>query len=72
MLKMVILNLLKLSYFNKKEYSKAAKSYLKASELNPLEVSYYENAANSFMQSGKDDKAIELLKSIRKIKSYFW
>ena len=51
-------------YFNKKEYSKAAKSYLKASELNPLEVSYYENAANSFMQSGKDDKAIELLKKV--------
>ena len=51
-------------YFNKKEYLKAAKSYLKASELNPLEVSYYENAANSFMQSGKDDKAIELLKKV--------
>ena len=43
---------------------RAAKSFLKAAEFNPLEVSYYENAANSYMQLGEDDKAIEVLNDV--------
>ena len=49
------------NYFRKKNYIKAAESYVKALKFNPLENSYYENAANSYMQAGQDDKAIKIL-----------
>jgi len=51
-------------YFIDNKFQQAAKSFLKAAEFNPLEVSYYENAANSYMQSGEDDKAIEILTDV--------
>ena len=51
-------------FFIDKKFQQAAKSFLKASEFNPLEVSYYENAANSYMQLGEDDKAIEVLNDV--------
>lgn len=51
-------------YFNKKEFLKAAESFSRAIEFNPIEVSYYENAANAFMQLGNDEKAIELLNEV--------
>ena len=51
-------------YFKNKEFEKAAKSYTKAYGFNPTEVSYYENAANAYMQLGEDETAIEILKKV--------
>ena len=51
-------------YFKEKKFEKAAESFVRAYEYNPLELSYYENAANSYMQIGKDEKAIKILKDI--------
>ena len=55
-----------INYFNKKDFLKSAESFSKALRFNPLEVSYYENAANSYMQAGEDDKAIKTLNSLLK------
>ena len=51
-------------YFNEKKFENAAESFVRAFGFNPLELSYYENAANSYMQAGKDEKAIEILKDV--------
>lgn len=51
-------------FFKEKKFKEAALSFEKAYSLNPLEVSYYENAANSHMQVGNDKKAIEILKEV--------
>ena len=51
-------------YFKNKEYSKAAESFKRAYEFNPTEVSYYENAANAYMQLGEDETAIQILKDV--------
>ena len=48
-------------FFNKQDFLNAGIYYEDASKSNPIENSYYENAANSYMQAGKDDKAIEIL-----------
>lgn len=48
--------------FKEKSYLEAAELFENAYQFNPLELSYYENAANSYMQAGKDNKAIEILK----------
>lgn len=47
--------------FKNKNYLKAAELFEEAKNINPTENSYYENSANSYMQAGKDDKAIEIL-----------
>lgn len=51
-------------YFREKEFEKAAESFIKSYEFNPTEVSYYENAANAYMQMGEDQKAIQILKDV--------
>ena len=53
-------------HFSNKNFKEAAKSFEKAFEYNPQEVSYYENAANSYMQAGNDQKAIEILNDLIK------
>ena len=53
-------------FFNKKDFNRAAEYFSKAYNLNPKEVSYYENAANSYMQAGEDKKAIEILEKLIK------
>ena len=54
--------------FEEKKFKEAALSFVKASKLNPLEVSYLENAANSYMQFGDEQRAIEILeKMIREL-----
>lgn len=52
--------------FNNKKYDAAGSLYERAFELNPIEKAYSENAANSYMQAGKDQKAIEILNSLLK------
>jgi O-antigen ligase/tetratricopeptide (TPR) repeat protein len=51
-------------YFKNKEFEKAAKSFTKAYGFNPTEVSYYENAANAYMQLGEDETASQILKEV--------
>ena len=50
--------------FEEKKFKEAALSFVKASKLNPLEVSYLENAANSYMQFGDEQNAIEILEKM--------
>ena len=50
--------------FEEKKFKEAALSFVKASKLNPLEVSYLENAANSYMQFGDEQRAIEILEKM--------
>ena len=50
--------------FNEKKYSKAGELFLKASKLNPREIAYFENAANCFMKTGKNDRALEILLNV--------
>lgn len=45
-------------------FSGAAQNFLKASELNPLEVPYKENIANAYMQLSKFDKALDIVDEI--------
>lgn len=49
-------------FFNDDDYKAAAKMFREAYILNPRELSYVENEANSFMQLGEFSKAIEILK----------
>jgi O-antigen ligase/tetratricopeptide (TPR) repeat protein len=51
-------------FFKENKFKEAADSFEKAYSFNPQEVSYYENAANSYMQAGNDKKAIEILKEV--------
>jgi tetratricopeptide (TPR) repeat protein len=51
-------------FFKDNKFKEAAESFEKAYSFNPQEVSYYENAANSYMQLGDDKKAIEILKEV--------
>ena len=48
-------------FFKNKDYLNAGIYFENATKSNPIENSYYENAANSYMQAGKDDKAIRIL-----------
>lgn len=51
-------------YYNKKDYVSSAKLFLSASQYNPLEVAYLENAANSYMKANENKKAITILEKI--------
>jgi tetratricopeptide (TPR) repeat protein len=48
-------------FYEKKEYKVAADLFLQASNLNPFEFPYKENAANAYMQMGKDSLSLKLL-----------
>lgn len=50
--------------FEEGKFKESALSFLKASKLNPLEVSYIENAANAYMQFGNEKKAISILEEM--------
>ena len=50
--------------FENEEFEKAAQLFIKASELNPYELVYLENAANSYMKIGKDEEALDLLNKL--------
>ena len=44
---------------NKKKFLEAAQNFEKAAEINPLELPYFENAANAYMQISKLDEALK-------------
>ena len=48
-------------YYNQKDFINAAKFFLEASQYNPLEIAYFENAANSYMKANENKKAITIL-----------
>ena len=52
------------AYFEEENYIEAIKYFLLAAELNPYELVYLENAANSYMKIGKDKEALELLNKL--------
>ena len=54
-----------LKYFNSNEFEKAALEFEKASLLNPMDYSNYENAAIANYMIGNYDKP--LIKSIRQL-----
>ena len=49
-----------LDFFDKKDFVKAAERFERAAELNPLELPYFENAANAYLQYSNHEKAIEM------------
>lgn len=55
---------LALAQFNQQDYANAAKNFELAIAKNPLEYSYYENAATSNYLSGKLEKAVEQIDKV--------
>jgi tetratricopeptide (TPR) repeat protein len=51
-------------YFENRNYEMAGKSFEEASKLNRLEVPYFENAANAYIQAGENQKALEILNTV--------
>ncbi|MFL2597096.1 MAG: O-antigen ligase family protein [Flavobacteriaceae bacterium] len=51
-------------YYNQNDFINAAELFLEASQYNPLEIAYLENAANSFMKINEDKKAITILEKL--------
>lgn len=50
--------------FEQENYTEAIKYFLNASELNPYELVYLENAANSYLRLGNDNAALDLLNKL--------
>lgn len=50
--------------YEKKDYEKSAELFLKASQYNPKEISYIENAANCFNKLRKFNKSITMLEKL--------
>lgn len=50
--------------YEEKDYEKSAELFLKASELNPKEISYIENAANCFNKLKEFNKSITMLEKM--------
>jgi len=48
-----------LKNFEQKKFLEAAQNFEKAAEINPLELPYFENAANAYMQISKLDEALK-------------
>ena len=48
-----------LELYNQKKYIEAAQKFEEASALNPLEIPYYENAANAYLQLSNHEKTLE-------------
>ena len=48
-----------LKSFDNKQYLEAAKLFEKAAKINPLELPYFENAANAYFQNSNLEKALE-------------
>ena len=53
-----------LKFFDEKKYDKAAEKFYKAAILNPLELPYYENAANAYLQISNHEKTLEMVNYI--------
>ena len=51
-------------YYNQNDFINAAELFLEASQYNPLEIAYLENAANSYMKINEDKKAIAILEKL--------
>ena len=51
-------------YYNQNDFVNAAELFLEASQYNPLEIAYLENAANSFMKINQNKKAITILEKL--------
>lgn len=52
--------------FNEKDFNTALEYFNKASSLNPYEIPYRENLANTYSQLDKNEKAIEIINDIEK------
>ena len=48
-------------YYKQKDFINAAELFLEASQYNPLEIAYLENAANSYMKANENKKSITIL-----------
>jgi len=48
-----------LEHFNNKNFDSASKDFEQASKLNPLEIPYFSNAANAYLQLSDFDKVFE-------------
>ena len=51
-------------YYYQNDFVNAAELFLEASQYNPLEIAYLENAANSFMKINQNKKAITILEKL--------
>ncbi len=52
------------AYFSQKRFEEAAKLFLRASQLNPFELPYKENYANSLLRLGEFNKSLEVLNEL--------
>ncbi|MBT6447807.1 MAG: hypothetical protein HOK38_03565 [Flavobacteriaceae bacterium] len=52
------------SSFEDEDFEQAAELFLRASNINPLELPYKENTANAYMKIGKDSLALKLLNEL--------
>jgi len=51
-------------YFEQENYTAAANYFENADKLNPYELVYKENAANSYMKIGNDHRALQMLNDL--------
>jgi O-antigen ligase len=54
--------------FDKQDYESALIDFQKAADLNPYELAYFENIANSYMQLGNDEQALDVLNDLIEVK----
>ena len=68
MVKAAQLNIFGNAYFENNDFASAEWAFEKATEINPYELPYLENYANTKLQLGKFDEAIILLKDLIEVK----
>ena len=68
MVKAAQLNIFGNAYFENNDFASAEWAFEKATEINPYELPYLENYANTKLQLGKFDEAITLLKDLIEVK----
>lgn len=56
-------------FFDNKEFENALADFIKAADINPYELAYYENIANSYMQLGNDQQALDVLNELIELKN---
>jgi O-antigen ligase len=53
-----------LYYFNEENFVASAEYFINADKLNPYELTYKENAANSLLKIGEDERALNILNDL--------
>ena len=51
-------------FYRLNDFKQAAELFLEASQYNPIEIAYLENAANCFMKMDENNKAITILEKV--------